>query len=350
MINAINKIFSNDNVKVLPGNVKTVNVIFHNTKSRCTAFTVMDVYKHVNKLTNEWQNKRKGNKVYSVDVNSWTYCLIFRGRFLPNRNIGLVEYGIDNNDDIILSIKGLLVGGSEHYVHEPVWKNKCISENPDAIQVRNERYRKVQAKLSKRQQALLAEVQSVPTDIVMKMQEVLSKMKDLGEAKYINIIEDVLLFSLQLYKSKDAVDISLAVLTLVKLRTQSSLTTTYAKLLSSVVSNVFDTESIFEDADGFEIQSAPVNTEQMLEGFRAYMNDFESVAESELGKKYTLLFKNLVSLGMLEFMGVKPTPLIIKGMRVSNTTWVDYASLAHCVADTASLTALRAAQALKNIS
>lgn len=340
---------SSNVTSIVPASVVHIKVIAPAAVSKISVYYASDLHDHFTALAwRAFADRKYKNKVFTTDFKRIRRDYYFNGRMIPNRMVPLCEYGVRDGATINMEINVRHFGGSQ-MLTPPIRKIEPVVDIEDYDEVHLQRFIKTQVKRNKRFEERAFEIQSVPGDIIVAMRDALRLLKAVGDTPVTVVIEDVLIFALQLFKAKDAIDVALCTTTFIKLRTGKSITSTYAELMSSLITDCFGIAKLFEASFNYGIQSESVGetTENLLDSFRSYMNNFDSMKESELGRKYTILFKNLMSLGMLEWMGIKPTHHLIRGVKEVNINWVDYASLVHCVVDTASLTLLRAVQAAR---
>lgn len=359
--NAISNTTATRKVGVLPANVLTVNVIYLHTKSKCTAFTVADVYKHVAKLMKDHFKRAKGNKVYSINPDTFTLCLRFRGRFLPNRNIGLVEYGIRSNDDIILTFQGLLSGGSKsaptQFCRRLYSKFLSLEEFPGAdssmphehdesrkivAQRLNKVYRtKIKAQRLKDAEdiwfSLRCSLQSGEHDDWSLTTTFLQSITGKIGNENVKLAEDCLLFIALLVRSRSKTDCVIAVTTFAKLRTAGPLIGSVVAQIQKFVLSEFWDKGLNCIHDGPQLQ----NAEAYLTNVREVFSRWDTCKNSIVGQKIRRVMLYMISFGIFQRLDITHNDLGFSKYEVTSTGCFATADFIYNTLDCLSLTMQR---------
>jgi hypothetical protein len=123
----------------------------------------------------------------------------------------------------------------------------------------------------------------------------------------VKLIEDTLIYALQMFRARDWKDVVLAVMTYIKFRTNRSLAS-YAGRMLSYIRTILITPDV-QDLD---------ETLAGIRDFRSFIAKWDTIKESSFGKKFSKVLKYLVSFGAFTFMGIQPEPKMFKAME-SNT-------------------------------
>ena len=137
--------------------------------------------------------------------------------------------------------------------------------------------------------------------------EALDALSGTVDPSVIKCLEDIAVFALQLFRAKTWTDVSLAVVAYLKFRTDGALISLAAAHILRFIKSVLTVP----DIQGLD------DTLEDIRSFRAFIAKWDTIKDSTLGKKFSVILKYLTTFGALTFMGVRPEPAAYKAMELN---------------------------------
>ncbi len=163
------------------------------------------------------------------------------------------------------------------------------------------------------------------SDLLTTVKELAGKYID---AVMIKFVEDLLVCSYLLMRSRSKMDTVMALTTFCKFRVKGALVTTVASELIDAVQDI---------TSSFEVQSL----EDEVGSFRSLLDNWEAVKESSLGKKYWKLILHLVRFGWFQTLNVPNTTQNHKALGGCVDPIMEDVDFVYSLVDTISLTLQR---------
>lgn len=160
---------------------------------------------------------------------------------------------------------------------------------------------------------------------VQGLRKFLSSKLDMWTVK---LIEDVIVFAYWFARSRGKMDTSIAVVTFLKLRMESSFLERCAEELFGII----------EMLEGDSVQGL----EEGVNDFRKILDNWEDLKKSSLGVKYWKIVQYMIRYGIFQKLGVPSTVENHKALnKVTLMTVIDGTDFVYCVIDAVSLTLQR---------